>query len=322
MRYLSFAICFSVSAIAFYLFQTPPTIITDVRSVATVPSDSQTVNVVQTPSRHDYLIWDIGSITYNGFLITNTKEGLTVRRNGKSSMFIKNEHDSAQIGRFGVKSLLGDEKEQLIYETRTGGNHCCIYQTIVDLSGTKPRTIFRSLDYDIQGGGDGYDTLGLFDADNDGMSEITQTETFYIEGASSASNPVIEIGFKYDKRARKYLSIRDFVPGQEHRIAKLKEIVAKANTLLKTNRQPEDLPETYDSSVIGIALNYIYADKADKGFAYLNDNYIGYNFENGSFVYDPKKSAKWAVEYKSDIERHLRKSRIYQVISHGSFLSN
>lgn len=316
MRYLAFSICF--------LFSAAVGVIIDFKTNASdsVPfiAVSQPIQLVHVDSQiqvqtEEYLTWKEGTVEYNGFKINNSKKGLTISKKDRRLLFIANEQlDKRLQGRFGLKTLLGGSEKQLIYETRTGGNHCCIYDSIIDVSGHEPRVLFKSSDFDVFGVPSAEDPLGLFDADGDGVVEITQTSTYFIPDGVMVSNPVISIGFRFNKKLNTYVPTGKFVPGQAEWVADMKRTIEKANTRIENDNQPESLIG-YDSLLMNVALNYAAIGELKIGFDYLKNNTFAYEFKDNKFHYDSKNSVGWALELQSKVRKHSHSVKAYRLIS-------
>ena len=111
---------------------------------------------------------------YKNFEFVNSAKGLSVNKNGRRVLFLKSEHGDigGPAGKFGFTSLFGDSEKQLVYNTWTGGAHCCNYFWIVDLAPEKPKLIFAGKKFDVQHNTENDDFLGKFDMDGDGVLEI------------------------------------------------------------------------------------------------------------------------------------------------------
>lgn len=317
MRLISFLLCFCLALVIFYFVNPEPKIIsTPLPKVLTSsPPPIEKINKIP-PIKRDLEYSGDTTISYNGYKIRNLEKGLSISKKGKRLLFVPVA--GIPFGKFGLKSLLGGNKKQLIYETYTGGNHCCAEQSIIDLSSSTPQVIFRSLDYDVQKGEfDDFDALGTFDKENDGILEITQKFTYGLSrDCAYVSNPVIYVGFKYDKKARKYLPMKDFAPRIKEWVTELKATIEKRNISVRNNQRPEEMNSScdYHSSVIAVALNYIYTGKEKEGFDYLEKNYLEYDNEKDSIRFNAKTSKKIAKEIKADIRKHLASDKLYRAV--------
>ncbi len=320
MRFLAFPLCFGLSLAIWYLVKTEPKSEPKLVSVASTPAPKpvffpfpkveETKQITEEKNNLEYS--GDTTINYNGYKIRNLENGLAIEKKGKRLIFIPSA--GIPYGRFGLKSLLGKNK-QLIYESYTGGNHCCIEQSIIDLSSSNPRIIFRSVDYDVQGG-ENNDALGTFDEEKDGVLEITQEFTYDLgRDCAIISNPHIYLGFKYNQKLKKYLPIKDFAPEMKEWVEGLKEDIKKGNISIRNNKRPEEGGSCgYHSSLMAITLNYIYIGKEKEGFDYLEKNYLVLDYEKDSVRFNPKESKRNAKQLKAEIKKYLAQDKLYKTI--------
>ena len=168
MRLLSFLFCFGLSLAIWSFVKTESKAEPKPVPVTSTPAPKTTFfpfpkveEIKEIPQRKNDLEYSGDTtISYNGYKIRNLENGLSISKKSKRLLFIPSA--GIPYGNFGLKSLLGGNQKQLIYETYSGGNHCCIEHSILDLSSSTPKVIFRSLDYDVQGVDD-YDSLEIFD---------------------------------------------------------------------------------------------------------------------------------------------------------------
>ena len=325
MRYLVFFLCFTLSYSAWYLLHAEP-MKTD-QKAATVPilqwAGSQPFDPSYVPPPlvrdkwTDLEYQDAESISYNGYKITNSSQGLSLRSHGRRVLFIKNSNDGGMLGVFGLRILLNNGRKQVVYLSTTGGNHCCAGFVIVDLAKNRPRVIFRSAEYDVQlAEGDPHkNALMTFDRDNDGQMEITQETTYGLGmDCAEAANPAIYVGFAYDKKIGKYLPIKDFVPETKAWIEKLKLHIANDNKLIEKGQFTENVPCDYESDTAGVALNYIYIGKENVGYKYILDHYRTLDFTKNPFRFDKKYSNQKARQSIADLKRSLSSDKLYKAI--------
>ncbi|CAN5600275.1 hypothetical protein BH10ACI1_BH10ACI1_21200 [soil metagenome] len=321
MRLLSFLLCFALSLAIWSLVKTESKSEPKSVSVSSTPAPKITFfpfpkieETKQITEKKPYLEYSGDTtITYNGYKIRNLENGLSISKKGKRLVFIPSA--GIPFGNFGLKSLLGGNKKQLIYETYTGGTHGCIEQSIIDLSSSTPRIIFRSRNYDVSGV-DNYDTLGTFDKENDGISEITQEFTYGLGmDCAEVSNPHIYIGFKYNQSAKKYLPMKKFPPNSKEWVEELKEEIEKHNLSIRNNKRPAEAGTCeYHSSIFAIALNYIYTGKEKEGLDYLEKNYLVFDYEKDFVRFNPKKSKEYAKKLRTEVKKYLSQDKSYKAI--------
>jgi len=288
--------------------QTSPVQIDDV-PVSMVPTQP----VAEIPSANTKNGNEFGN--YLGFDMRNSSKGFALNKNGKQLMLIKNEHDNGMPGTMELRPLLGGKVKELIYTTRSGGNHCCIYNTIIDVSGESSRNIFDSRDYGVFGVSD-QGALGVFDSDNDGIAEITQTNTYYMNnGCSMVNNPVIQLGFKYDPVQKKYLPMKQLTPYQAEDVEQAKQEIQTANEEIRNDRQPNYSPCEYEALHDRILLSYGFINEAKTGSEYVKQNYLALDYGKDSVKYNEKNSLKYAEMTIAEINKYLRKQKVYKLNS-------
>jgi hypothetical protein len=256
-----------------------------------------------------------GEEKYKDFVINNSVPGLSVNKQGRQLLFIKSDHgeDGGPAGFFALQPVLGTSEKQLVYNTWTGGAHCCSYFWIVDLSQDKPKVIFQGKDYDVQQNGENDDPLGLFDMDNDGINEITQSHrSYYFEECAEVSQPMIYTGFKFDKNSKQYRPMREFVPIQAEWVEELKNEVSAMNAKIRENEDPEEHSCEYRTSVVAVALSYIFIGKEKEGYDYLDRNYMSFDRQGTVIRYDRKETKDDIKWYKKDISKQLKNNGLYK----------
>jgi len=110
----------------------------------------------------------------------------------------KQDYHSSLVG---VSSLLGRGSTQLYVIAGGPGAVCCTNYWIVDISGGRPRMIFRSEEY-----GSFRDAMEIFDYDADGVYELVQFDScfrYFLEDCG-ACGPEPRVYFRFDKRSGKY----------------------------------------------------------------------------------------------------------------------
>lgn len=233
-------------------------------------------------------------LIYNGYEIQNTEKGLLISRNGKRLEFIPNSNDLGKAGVIGLKSFLRGSEKQFVYETWTGGNHCCSYSWIFDLNSDKPRIIYRSTGYDVS-------ELRTFDIDNDGNLEIAQSffgnfMFIWDDDCAMVTEPVIEVNFKYNQKEKRYLPLKEFTWWQKKWLEEEEQKISDLNDEFKTEKY---IPScTYKSNITSVALRYIFIGKENDGFDYFSRTYLHR---------DKKK-------LEADIKYNLLKSKLYKAI--------
>ncbi len=232
---------------------------------------------------------DEKQLFYNDFDIQNTEQGLAIFKNGEKVLFIKKTDDFNNLGKIGLKSLVPNLGNQLIYLDETG-MICCQYFNIVEFSSGIPRIIYQSSDYNVS-------EFVTFDLENDGILEFYQYvfDFRYELNLSGASSPHPKLFFAFDKNQKKYLPIKKLTNQQ------IKEISELKNSIEEFDRQKNH--SKYDAEnnfidVLNVLLTYIYAGKRDEGWHF----------------YDAQYKAADKREIKQKIEKILAESKSYNAL--------
>lgn len=101
----------------------------------------------------------------------------------------------------GVSNLLGPTSKQIFVATSGPGGVCCTNYHITDVSGSRPRNIFRSEDFGRFRG-----TIEIFDGDGDGVYELVQLDScfrYFMDDCGTCS-PEPRAVFEYDRQLREY----------------------------------------------------------------------------------------------------------------------
>lgn len=254
-------------------------------------------------------------LSYRNFKIKNTKAGLTVSKNGKRLLFIRNRSER-WIGMFGLKNLLGAKGKQLIYLTGPDGMHCCNLFFIVDLTSARPRLIFDSEKYQVQGNLDIFFHLGIFDAGGDGKMEIIQEAGGpWDNNCAYVSRTRVEAGFTYDSKAKKYLPLKAFTPYQQNWNKKYQALLERSNAAIKAGQNPEESGCGYDQIARTIAYSYLYVGKEKEALGFLRKNYLSVTYDdNGDAHFDPAATKKNIKKYIAEIRREARWNKLYRAV--------
>lgn len=294
---------------------------------ATEVSETPTRTTVETPEllssrqiQNEYNNFNNDRTIYKNFEIENLENGLSISKNGKKLLFIKNQngYEKPQKGKFELISLLGKDKE-LTYQTWTGGNHCCVYFSIVDLSMTKPRLIFSSMDYDVQGNLDLYNGLGTFDENENNRKGISQKITIYIpsilNNCAWISLPTVEVGFEYDDKIRKYIPSKKLTPLQNKWNKEGEQEINEANKKIKNGILPEMYFCEYTTVITSVVLSRIFTGNKKEADDFLEKNFLDYELEESDKVsFDPAKTKQTVKELKKEIEEAVVKEKLYRAV--------
>ena len=194
--------------------------------------------------------------------------------------------------RFGLHSLLGDDRKQLIIEQTE--NRGWQYW-IVDLN-QEAKVIHNSGKYNVGQG------LRVLDLDGDGKTELIQNllTFWFFDGLANTHSPFPDIVFTYDPKSRQYVPancrFRDFVLRDiEQHITKVR--VAKSNAA----KNDGDVPGDGDilGAMLRVLLEYIYASKEKEAWEF----------------YEAEYNLPDKAEMKSKIKNKLKEDAVYQAIS-------
>ena len=163
-------------------------------------------------------------------------------------------HPAGNTTQFGLFSFLGREPKQLVVEQAIPRNW---RHWIVTLS-TDAQVIFDSADFGVDG------ELLAFDVNNDGIYEFSKTLTaFYtFENLPSSEAPLIDILFKYDENAGKYLPANHVF--QDRALKGIEDEIRNVHS----NDERKFL-----SNVLRIVFRYVYAGKEQEGWAFYDNAY-------------------------------------------------
>jgi hypothetical protein len=189
---------------------------------------------------------------------------------------------------FGLASLLGGTSEQLIVSQTIprGGRHW-----LVDL-GPTPTTLFDSDDFQV-----GREEVFLFDFEQDGVMELgLELPAFYMfEGMAPSVTPLPVIIFKYESSMNRYL------PASHHYDYGL-ENIHRNIAALDSRDDPQLASElSYLPPRLDILLRYVFAGKADEGWAFFDNGYTRPDLNS----------------MKKKIKDVLNKQPVYQFIYNG-----
>lgn len=208
----------------------------------------------------------------------------------------------------GISHLLGENSKE-IYTVASGtGGVCCTNYWITDVSGEKPRNIFRSEDY-----GEFRDPMEIFDAEGDGIYEIVQFDSAfrYFMGDCGSCSPEPRAVFKYDKKKKEYLPAKgiqqDFVKESfietEKWLAETQEKIRK-ETYEKLEKE-KNLGIVLDlhQNLLSHTVDLIYIGEEEKAWE-IFDKYFPKNFDK--------------EETRAEIKNRLRDSKFYQALKKTS----
>lgn len=320
MRYLIFLVCFAGSLGLTYLVlslqsseqlsQTSPVIPVRQSSESPPVATDSNPNPTSEYKWTDLEFQDESTIEHEGYEIANTLTGLTISRNGRRHLFLKNNNDGWRIGVFGLRDLLKNGRKQLVYLSTTGGNHCCAEFVIVDFPKSRPRVIFRSDEYDVQIGEFDTDALMTFDVDGDGRLDITQKTTYGLGDCARAANPVTYVGFSYSNKLKRYVPMRRLAPVMVDLIAESKSRVEAANELIEKGEFLGS-PCEYDSDITTVTLSYVYVGRESEGYDYFLRHYRTLDFSKSPPVYNESFSRRQARGSLAEIRRTLAYDKLY-----------
>lgn len=322
LRYLIFLLCFALSySVWLFVHDVKKLPIAETTKIAGLPPRTFPLTTFPEGAPEIDRKWtDLEytgnrSLWRNGYKITNTEKGLSISKKGKRLVFLKNAFTEGEFGYFGFRSLLRKGANQLVYLSRTGGNHCCVYFQIVDLSSKLPRKIFNSEDYDVQRGEVDSDSLMTFDRENDGRLEITQKTTYSLSmDCPEAANPVSYVGFAYSERLERYVPMTKFAPGVEVAVSERKLDIERDNEKILNNQRPETIGCVYEADVTAIALSYIYTGHEQQGFEYIRRNYQTLDISSSGFRFDKQFSKRMALKKILELKKGLVDDKLYRAI--------
>ncbi|OLE54771.1 MAG: hypothetical protein AUG51_06605 [Acidobacteria bacterium 13_1_20CM_3_53_8] len=235
-------------------------------------------------------------LTYQGYEVTRhynarTRDSIAIiKKNSRLLAELNYGQHFPDSTKFGLFSLLGDGRKQLIIEQNTGGGNCCNLYWVYDLSPTF-RMLYSGMRYDA------YNGVSPEDIDGDGVYELVAIVESFInfDQMSHTSSPMPEVVFKYDLRAGRYKpASRTFasylLKGIESDIHKAQD----ANARLTTTSS-ENYHGSYLGAILTVVLKYIYAGREVEGWAF----------------YDREYRLDDRVAMKAKIKKQLRESVLY-----------
>ena len=255
---------------------------------------------------------------YNGYRITRTFDksedafgrSRTIISRGKKVLARIDGYSYKDATRFALFPLLGDQRNQLIVESYSGGAHCCNTYYIYDLD-LRFRVLFDGGDY---GEDVGYG-MELIDVNHDGVFELTQSvmnfDYFY---ASHAGSVFPEVVFGFDRRAAKFRPAnRAFASYLLRDIRNKESIVSKLNmdasslARVRNGRgsamtlSDSGFLEHYYHGIADVLLTYVFAGKRDEGWRYFENNYK--LRDKGQLRADLSKVLRDSIIYRSVYRR-------------------
>lgn len=273
-------------------------------------SEARTTPVSKPQSKYpepiDITYTDKDSLSYDGYVVSKAYKKIkfedvadpepnsyaVLKKNGRVLATFFNHGLEYPLGIdtvFGLFPFLGGDSKQLVVEQSIPKTWA---HWIVDLS-AEPRIIFDSGEY-----GTSYELRPL-DIDNDGIYEFQQTVvTFdYFNGLCHACSPLIDVVFRYDKKAKKYVPANQLFSGYaldgiEGDIAEVEQINKELKPADPINR------DKYFGAVLKVVLRYIYTGNENEAWAFYEKEY--------------KLSDK--EEVKSKIIKELKDDPVYRFI--------
>ena len=200
--------------------------------------------------------------------------------------------------RYGFFNLLGENHEQLIIFTYSGGAHCCYDYIIYDL---KPdfHVIYDSRNFNGNIGNE----LITVDIDGDSVFEIRQDVTAfdYMSPGGHATSTFPPAVFSYDSKKKHYdfanKKFPDYVLDQLEKNLAGHDIWVKEAAKYGTHITQEELDEI---SVRHTFLYSVYAGKEEEGWKYFDENY------------DFQFREKFKEEFKEQFSKDITYKSIYK----------
>jgi hypothetical protein len=194
----------------------------------------------------------------------------------------------------GKSKLLGKSSEQIYTVVSGPGGVCCTNYSIVDVSSRIPRSIFHSEDF-----GSFRDPMEIFDADDDGVYELTQFDScfrYFMDDCGSCS-PQPRAYFKYNKARMEYLPVAGIVQafvaeGHQH---SGKWLAEKYEEFERTGDLGLDLD--IRRAALAHMVDLLYIGEEEKAWT-IFDKYVD----------DPKG------ETRREIKKRLGKCKFYQML--------
>jgi hypothetical protein len=222
------------------------------------------------------------------------------KNNGAILTFAPSFPEDYHSSLVGAARLLGEKSKQIYVVAGGPGAVCCTNYWITDVSGEKPRSIFRSQDF-----GGFRDPMEVFDADGDEIYELVQFDSAfrYFMGDCGACSPEPRAVFKYDKKTGAYRPAKgiqqDFV---KVAFDETEEWIFESFKKL----EKEDLPELkteYSRRFLDYVVNLFYLGEENKAWRVFDKHYIGYA--------DKEKT-------RAEIKHRLRQSKFFQALKKAS----
>jgi len=163
-------------------------------------------------------------------------------------------HTMGNSNDFGLFAFLGGETKQLIVAQviPRNGRHWIV--------GLSPdfRVIYDSAGYNV-----GREEMTVLDLDNDGVYEITQELTTFVfwKGITRGATHLVDIVFKYDEKAKRYLPASHVFPEYTLKGVKDKPVLDRRDEL------------TLAFDVMRFMLPYIYAGKRTEAWEFYDREY-------------------------------------------------
>ena len=196
----------------------------------------------------------------------------------------------------GISHLLGENSKQIYIEASGPGGVCCTNYWITDISGGKPKNIYRSEDF-----GSFRDPMEIFDADEDGIYEIVQFDSAfrYFMGDCGACSPEPRAVFKYNKKAEQYLPAsglqQDFVKKS------FEEAGNKLVDEFEILKMSEDIGAriNFDQKALAYIVDLFYLGKEKSAWRFFNKYFADYGEKEN---------------IRAEIKKRLRYSKFYQAL--------
>jgi hypothetical protein len=195
----------------------------------------------------------------------------------------------------GVSSLLGRNSKQIYVAVTGPGAVCCTHYWIVDVTDTRPRTIYRSEDF-----GDFRDAMEIFDNEGDGVFELVQFDSCmrYFRDDCGSCSPEPRAYFAFDKKKKTYKPAKGLM--QDFVRASMKETEKGLEEKFRQLGEPEDATIRWELtrwtlSYVADLLHLGLERKAWKIF----DRYDG------------------DLKDRRELKRRLRSCRFYQALREG-----
>ena len=221
----------------------------------------------------------------------------TINKNGKTIFsFDALYPDDYHFNVIGISHLLGKKSKEIYVAAGGPGAVCCTNYWITDVSGEKPRNVFRSEDF-----GNFRDAMEIFDAEADGVYELVQFDSafrYFMDDCGSCS-PEPRAVFKYDKTKRTYLPAKnlqqDFV--REY-FLETEKWLAESFAELQTEEKPQ-LKLDYSRSFLAHVVDLFYLGEERKAWDTFDKFFIGYKEKEG---------------VRNELKKRLKESKYFQAL--------